>query len=155
MQKTLKSNKFFSALICSVAFSRDNKSAFISDWSGHIKMINWQAGANSGDDFDCSEEPKKVGRHRTDSICLTKDEKYLLVESEESLSVFETTTRQVKKEINLTEAVRGISLIQDGKRAIIAEENGDLSILDLRTLKIKQIAKTIASGNALSKIIII
>ena len=44
-----------------MAFSSDNQSVFITDLDGNIKMIKWQAGANSGDDFDFTEEPKKVG----------------------------------------------------------------------------------------------
>ena len=132
--------------IKSVAFSSDNQSAFISDDVGLIKMIKWQAGANSRDDFDFSEEPKLVGRDRTDSICLTKDEKYLLVGSSYNLSVLETETRVVIKEFLMEKWVQGISLIQDGKNAIIAQDNGDLSIIDLETLEIKEIAKEIALG---------
>ena len=48
--------------ISSIALSRDNQSAFISDFNGNIKMIKWQAGANSGDGFDFTEQPKKVDK---------------------------------------------------------------------------------------------
>ena len=141
--------------IVSVAFSRDNQSAFISDYDGNIKMIKWKAGANSGDDFDFIEEPKKVGRYGTVSICLTKDEKYLIVGSFELVSMFETKTREVKKEFNLRFAVEGIILIEDGKKAIIAEGNGNLSILDLETLEIYSIIENITNNKGLEKIIII
>ena len=46
--------------IFSMAFSCDNQSVFISDYIGNIKMVKWQAGANSENEFDFSEEPKKV-----------------------------------------------------------------------------------------------
>ena len=104
-------------------------------------MTKWQAGDNSGDDFDFTKELKKVGRYGTYSIYLTKDEKYLLVGSEELVSIPETETREVTKEFELTTYVTGISLIQDGKRAIIAEDNGDLLILDLETMEIKKLLK--------------
>ena len=141
--------------ICSVAFSRDNQSAFISDYDGNIKMIKWQALANSGDGFDLIEEPKEVERNGILSICLTKDEKYLLVGSSYLLSIFEIETEEVKKEFQLTTYVRAISLIQDGKLAIIAEENGDLSIIDLESMEIKKIAENITKNKHLRRIAII
>ena len=139
-------------VIFSVAFSRDNQSVFISDLDGNIKMIKWQTGANSWDDFDFSEEPKKVVNCLTDSICLTKDEKYLLVGSKESLCVFETETREVTKEFKLTTYVAGIILIEDYKKAIIAENHGDLSIIDLETMEMVSFAENITKGNHLMKL---
>ena len=38
----------------------------------NIKIIKWQAGANSGDDFDFTEEPKNIGNSLTVSICIKK-----------------------------------------------------------------------------------
>ena len=72
----------------------------------YIKIIKWEAGANSGDEFDFSEEPKKIGRKYIKSICLTKDEKYLLVGSRYLLSVFDTKTREVIKEFKMTNYVK-------------------------------------------------
>ena len=118
-------------------------------------MIKWLAGANSGGDFDFTEKPKKVGNDCTFSICLTKDEKYLLVGSTGLVRVFETTTREVTKEFKLTTFVSGINLIKDGKKAIIVQGNGNLSILDLETLEIKKIARNIAKGKGLSTIMVI
>ena len=138
-----------------MAFSRDNKSAFISCWNGYIKMIKWNLGANSENEFDFTEEPKKVGNRQTHSICLTKDEKYLLVGSDQLVSVFDTETREVTKEFKLTNYVKEIKLIEDGKKAIIAEKEGNLSILDLETLEISSIAENITNGQSLNCIILI
>ena len=107
--------------IHSMAFSRNNQSVFISDYSGNIKTIKWKAGVNSGDEFDFTEELKKVGNNFTSSICLTKDEKYLLVGSHELVSVFETTKNKITKEFKLTNFVQGMSLIKDGQIVVIAE----------------------------------
>ena len=85
-----------------MAFSRDNESVFISDRDGNIKIINWKRGTNFGNDFDFTQNSKKIGKCGTDSICLTKDEKYLLIGSEELLIVFETSTKKVIKEFKLT-----------------------------------------------------
>ena len=153
--QTLKNIEFMSVSIHSVAFLRDNKSAFISDWSGYIKMIKWKADANSGDDFDFTGEHKKVGHGQTFPICLTKDDKYLLVGSYRLVSVFETTTRKVIKEIKMQGYVRGISLIKDDRKAIIVDMDGRLSILDLETLQKKYIVKDITNGKGLSRIIVI
>ena len=71
-----------SSRIYSVAFLRDNQSAFIAEYKGSIKIINWKAGASSGDDFDLTQKCKKVSKFYTKAICLTKDDKYLLVGSD-------------------------------------------------------------------------
>ena len=155
--QTLKNIKLMYSDIRSVAFSRDNQRAFISDQDGNIKMIKQQAGANSDDDFEpaLTDSDIRMDDSPTESICLTKDEKYLLVGSGFTLSVLETETRKVTKEFKMTANIQQISLIQDGKQAIIAENNGDLSIIDLETLKIQKIAKSVTNGQNLKRIILI
>ena len=137
-----------------MAFLCDNTSAFISDASGNIKMIKWQTGVNSSIEISYIEESKKL-YDNTSSMCLSKDEKYLLFGSNNILCVFETETREVTKEFKLAGFVQAISLMQDGKIAIIGEGNSDLSILDLETLKIRKIAKNITKGKELTGIAII
>ena len=83
-------------------------------------MVKWKVGNNSGDDFDFSEAPIKVFGCNTFSICLTKDEKYLLTGSSNLVSVFETTTRKITKEFKFTGDVRGINSIKDAKKALIS-----------------------------------
>ena len=80
--KTIGNFQVLSGIINSVSFSRDNTSAFLSNLDGNIKMIKWQAGATSEGEFDLTEEPKQVGNGHTFKICLTTDEKYLLVGSD-------------------------------------------------------------------------
>ena len=146
--QTIKNIKVLSGDIYSMAFSRDNQTAYISDYDGNIKIINWCLGADSEHDFDFNEQPKKVGYGETRSICLTKDEKYLLVGSKGLVAVFETTTKEVKvwKEIVLTVNVHGINLIKDGKFALVAEYNGDLSIIDLESWDIfKRVFKNVTT----------
>ena len=130
--------------ISSMAFLHDNQGAFISDIEGNIKMVKWQAGANSEDEFDFSVELKKVG-YRTYSICLTKDDKYLLAGSNRLVSILEAETREVIKEIKLTDYVRDISLIKDYKHAMITEYNGNLCIINLETLEISSVAENITN----------
>ena len=137
--QTLKNIEVQECMILPVAFSRYNQAAFISDYKGNIKQAKWQAGANSRDDFDFSEEHKKVGNGSTVSICLTKDEKYLIVGSFQLVSVFGTMTRKIIREFILIDIVMAVKLIKDGKKAIIVEKNGNLSNLDLETLEISSI----------------
>ena len=152
---TVKNIKLLSDGIFSVAFSRDNQSAFISDWGGSIKMIKWQAGANSENDFDFTEKPEKVYNYSVYSVCLTKDEKYLLVGSKELLSIFATMTRKVIKEFKLSSDVHGINLIKDDKMAIIAQTNGNLGFLDLEKMELYKIADNITKSKELKRIAII
>ena len=136
--------------IRSMAFSCDNQSAFICDYYGSIKLIKWKTDANSGNDFYFSEDPKEVGFFPTHTICLTKDDKYLLVGSYQLVSVFETKTREVKTKFEMGDAVTALSLIKDGKQAIIAEYNSNLSILDLETMEISSIAENITNDMQLT-----
>ena len=138
-----------------MAFSCDNQSVFISDYHGNIKIIKWKAGANSEDEFDFTQEPKRVGDGGTYSICLTKDEKYLLVGSNASLCVFETATSEVTKQFKLKFGVRAINLIKNGNKAIITEMDGNLYILDLETLEISLIAQHVAKQDIVYHITII
>ena len=137
--QTLKNIEVMLDHIYSVHFLRDNQTAFINDYIGNIKMIKWKADANSGDDFDFTEEPKKLGNNYIQSICLTKDEKYLLVRAGGLVTMLETETMNVTKEFKMKGYVIEISLIKDGKKAILVAENGKLYILDLETLKISSI----------------
>ena len=128
--------------IQSVAISTDNQKAFISDHSGNIKIIKWKPEAGSIKISGHSEEENtKVGNNLTYSICLTKDEKYLLVGSDGLVSLFETETREVTKEYIMQTCVVAIKLIKNGKKALIAEENGNLSIIDLENFEMFLVAE--------------
>ena len=178
--QTLEHIQVMSDPIFSVAFSRDNQTVFISDKSGYIKMIKWQASANSGDDFDFNEKPIKVGMFDTYSICLTKDEKYLLVGGCERVCIFAITKLRLSKpyksknvvrtlsQNGLSEKamfrqlqpyygvfVRTITLAGDGKTAIIVENNGGLCTLNLETFEIKKIAKDKKKVKRLYNVIVI
>ena len=151
--QTFKNTQVMSKCIMSIAFSHDNQTAYICDQES-IKMIKWQTGANSENEFDLSEEPKQL-TNRIYSICFSKDEKYLFVVSEALLSILEAETRKVIKEFKLTNSVFEIKLIQDGKSAIIAEKNGNLSIIDIETLEISLIVENATDSLELTRIIVI
>ena len=127
--------------ISSVAFTKDNQSAFIGFLKGTIQLIKWKADANSEDDFDFSEEPIKVLHsplHVLWTICLTKDEKNLLCGKTQLLSILNIEKRKVIKEFKLTGKVEAITLIKDGKTALIADSWGNFSILDRTGISSKE-----------------
>ena len=141
--------------IHSVAVSRARKGAYIVDRDGKILIIKWKADTNSWDGFDFTHESKSVGNGTYNSICLSKDEKYLLVGSWKLLSIFEAETKTVIKKFKLTTYVIAINLVNHAKKALIGEENGNLSIFDLETFKISSVAKNITKNKMLGKILVL
>ena len=63
-----------------MTFLLGNQSVSISDYIGTIKKIKWQADTNSGDGFDFNEGLEHVGNCHTESICLTKDREFNLLD---------------------------------------------------------------------------
>ena len=118
-----------------MAFTQDNQGAFISEYSGKIKMIRWKPNANTELDFDFTQKIFRVGNSSTFQICLTRDDKNLLVGSKGLVNVFNIETRNVTKEYKLDAVVRGIKFIDGGKGVLIAEDNGDLTIINLETME--------------------
>ena len=153
--KTLKNIQALSSSICSVAFTQDNQSAFISDLGGKIKMIKWTPNATSENDFDFNKKTTQVGQCNTYNICLTRDDKNLLVGSDQLVSVYNIKTRNVTKEFKLNATVKGIKLIDDGTNALIAEINNDLTIINLETMEMSPSHRTIDDGENLQTIEII
>ena len=154
--KTLKNIEIQCSDIHSVAFTHDNQSAFISCIKGSINVIKWQADAKSGDvNFD---DPVKFYLHNqrreTTSICLTNDDKYLLIGCERRVRIFDTTTKEKIKRFEIPFGVQDISLSEEGKKAIIAEFDGNIHVIDLETLEIEKIADTFGHGQ-LNKILVI
>ena len=139
--------------IHSMVFSRDNKTAYMVDFYGGIRIINFKANTNL--EIECmSQKKKKVGNDNAYSICLTKDEKYLLIGSRDLISVFDTTTREVTKKINLDDFVLRISQIKDCKKAIVAYGEGNFAILDIETLEISLVESSITELRMCSILVI-
>ena len=150
--------------IHSIAFSKDNQTAFISDYDGNLRKITWQEGATSWDDFDFTKELINRDMSCTKDICLSKDEKYI-VQFSSRILILSSTTFEVIKEIFPDDPtieqtcafayVHDVKIIQDGKKALIAFKKGMLAIFDLETLELKHIAKNITKGKQLEQILLI
>ena len=137
--------------IYSVAFTCKNQSSYISDFNGNIALINWKQNASSENDFN-TQVLTQVGNKYTEAICLTKDEKNLLVGSNGLLSIINLRNRKLITEFELSWYVMGIELINEGKQAFIAEFNGNLTIIDLETLEMTQSRKDVGKGKKLRRI---
>ena len=61
-------------------------------------MIKWRPNASSGHDFDFTQHSTQLSNWLYTQICLTKNDKNLLIGSNKLLSVFDTETRSIKKE---------------------------------------------------------
>ena len=140
--------------ILSVVFKQDNSRAYISDWSGFIKIINWKNNANIEKDFDFTQNCINVGDDNF-KICLTKDDKNLLVASTKKQRVFDTQTKNVTKEFDLKRTVYGIDQIKDGNSALIAEYRGKQSIIDLETMQVAETQQIDLPGKELTQIALI
>ena len=140
-RKTIKNIQILSQTIQSVAFSRNNQSAYICDWSGKIQKITWKPNANSENDFDFTENGTQIGDNFTFSICLTRNEKYLFVGILGFVCVVDTRNMKVRKKLKMSHDLRFITLTQDGKKAILSQDNPGMSILDIETLKVHLIQK--------------
>jgi len=80
--QTITSQKVLPSTIYSMAFTQDHSTAYMNEYYGIIKIINWKNNATCEQDFDFTENPIQVGKICTSTICLTKDDKNLLVGSE-------------------------------------------------------------------------
>ncbi len=138
-----------------MAFTQDNQSAFISDRGGKIKIIKWTPNAKTEHDFKLYQNSTQVGKNWTLQICLTRDDKNLLVGSLRLVSVSNTETRNVIKEFEMNDHVKAIKFIGDGTNALIAGFNGNLTIINLKTMEISSSHKLAAKGKNVFKIAVI
>ena len=123
--------------IFSIAFTKDNQRAFISDYYGKIKMIMWVPNASTENDFDLTQASIIVGKGRIFlKICLTGDDKNLLVGSEKLLTVFSTETRKIIREIKLNHYVRGMKVDSNSTNVLIAEGNGNITIINTDSMEV-------------------
>ena len=70
------------------------------------------------------------------------------------MSVFNTETRNVTKEFKLNTIVSGIKMIDCGKSVLIAEENCDLTNINLKTMEMSSSHKNVTNGKVILTIIL-
>jgi len=72
-----------------MAFTKDNLGAYICDAHGFIKFIGWKHDAITEQDFE-SQNQKRVANSGARQLCLTKEDKNLLLVFSNRLRVFDT-----------------------------------------------------------------
>ena len=144
--------KVFQALhsgIYSITFTKDCQQAYISDDDGNLKTMMLRSDANPGQDFKFTKDFKQIGSYATKNICLTDDEKNQIVGSRYYVRVVNIEKGDVTKEFKISEEIRELKLIGDGMSVLVAESNGNLTIIDLKTMKVssnhQQIVKDVKS----------
>ena len=143
--QTVKTIEYFQNAIESVAISRDNLHAYISDTDGNIAKMKWDPNASTRNDFKFTKN-SKVGTFATHRICLSSDEKNLFVGSCGIVRVFSTQKWKITKEFNLTYFVSGLSQVNYGQNVIVIEQNGNMTTIDVKTLEIQSTQKNVANG---------
>ena len=126
--KIVKNVKALSSTIWAVAFTKDSKYAYISDFSGNLNIMCME-------NFEFIEDFIKIGANGTLTICLSNDDKKLLVVSNEMLKIFDLDNREVVKEFRESD-YKKVSLINGGESILLSGANGELTIIDFETLEI-------------------
>jgi len=85
--QSIKIAKVLTDSICSVAFSKTNNKAYVSDLCGNIMIVSWKDNAIKEEDFDSNQKAIKVidEQDGTMSITLSSDDSELLVGSKNSV----------------------------------------------------------------------
>ena len=139
-----------------MAFTQDNQSAFISDRGGKIKIIKWKPNVNTDHDFDFTQNNTQGG-NVTIQICLTRDDKNLLVGSNGLVSIFNTRSRKLINQFKLHDVVytMGIKLICGRKSVVITIDIGVLKIINLESMKMSPSHKNVTNSEKISTIALI
>jgi len=85
--QSIKIAKVLTGGIFSVAFSKTNNKAYVSDYYGNIMIVSWKDNAIKEEDFDSNQKAIKVidEQYGTVSIMLSSDDSELLVGSKNSV----------------------------------------------------------------------
>lgn len=140
--------------IHSLALTKDSLGAYASDWNGNVNFIRWNEDFSNYKSDTFKKYFGKVGKYHTYATCLTKCEKYFIASTDKKLKVFCTRSgKQISQRV-MSSHVISISLIRDGSLAIMADEDGNISYFDTKSLKNYTKFKT-KDGLAIEKIFMV
>ena len=159
--ETIKNCKALRNIIYSIAFTKNNRTAYISDGDGYIRMMKWKQNANTEEDFELLKFKKsellKIGNKYTYNICLTNDEENLIIGSGSigKVYILNLYSEEVIKEFNLTTIILKISQVDEEMFAVVAEYNSDLTIIDLESFDIVDYQPNVTGRNSLTSLAVI
>ena len=144
----LTTQKSLSDDIYSMVITKNNEFGYISDWTGNIRIFDFKT-------FKFLEKSKQIGMQNTKNICLVNNDEDLLVASDAIVKVYNTKSKKIVNTLKFSHTVMKISLINEDESFIIASKNGDLCVVDLKSLKIKHTYKDITKNYELTSIAVI
>ena len=147
IQKCFKSCQSFT-------ISKNKLFAYWCDYYGNIFKIIWKPNATCQEDFELVEE-KALKGNETSHLCLTDDDKYLIIGLLNDVQVFNVDTWEVVKEHKFGNSIQAISLINNGNHVLIAVQNGDMIVIDTKNFEIIFKELEITKHHQLTKITII
>lgn len=141
------------AIYCIAEFKKD-KSLIVMTSLGYAKRIDFVSDYNCLDHFEVIRNyGAMTGGVDSRFMCLTGDEKNIIVGSDLFLRVINSETGLIVKKIKFKHEIKGIELFDDGKKVIIATSNGLMTIIDLDSMEVSEERKNIGKDNQISYII--
>ena len=152
--KTVKIIKALKDSIFCVALTKDGRDAYVCDFRGLIKKLNQKNDENSKFIFKFVGRAKKIGSFSTFCICLTPCERFLMLGSYKTVTLYHTEFMDVYYTIKYNSPVQSINLISYGIYVVISHRNGDLTILDPENFRKVDFQQNITGCNDVWKVAI-
>ena len=131
----------FKMPILEMVISKDNNSVFFSS-KNHYKEISWKINQNSVD-FVIKNDECKINLQNS---FLINDETNLLVRVMNDVIVQDLKSKKQIKCFGFCNLMK-VVLIDDGKKAVVAQKNCILTVIDLQSLQIYKKVKIDQQGN--------
>lgn len=132
--------------IFSIVITQDNQQVYLSEFDGTITKLDLNT---------LEENSQKTGDYLTSYMCLSKNDKKLLIVSENIIKVFNLETLLQLGKFEMAYSVRNVVLVNDGLNAIIASENGEVINIDLEKLVVSLQIDSIRENAYLRKIAVV
>lgn len=154
--------------ITSIFMLKNNKNAIVFSKDSSIFKIKWQKNIRSENDFDIDESYGKIVLFRATysiyllnevyaySIHLQNDEKNLWLSTVKDVRVFNFKTRKVIKTFKLIEehrfdpGLKDIGFFENDSIAILVKQAGDLTFIDIGSMKILGTIENITKGHSVT-----
>ena len=142
--------------IFAITIFKNNRWAQIGDEKGKILKIRWKNNSNTKQEFGILKHIqqatiKSLLRPRLNAIFqlrLIDNEKNLLINSINLISIYNLTKNRSIKSFAFHDSIIEMELANNDRNIVVAEKNGDLTIIDLDLLVIsKKIQKTVQHNN--------
>lgn len=127
--------------LVSIIMCRDNKSAILSDLHGQIKKISWKidpdidsVAENYGQVDGCWGETFLADDQ--ENLFLGSGEPWANGKAGKKVIILNLKTRLITKIIKMDYFVLGVDVFDNGNKLVIVEHNGDLSIIESKSLEV-------------------